>query len=673
MVSDSGGLHPASTREGSELEQTLSIRRASGIAILTLFVMVTAIAMFWRLDGAPLWRDEGTTSVWAKTMVEQRSLVPTVFDGKTLAAQGFDAHDFNNSLTPGMQGWLQFYVTAASFQLFGVNTFTARLPFAVLGFLGVGVMWLIGRRLYGNTPLALVFPALAVGSIWYLTVFRQSRYYGLVFFFSSLLVYEFVRYLQDRELAQRLSWYLRVSLWSAGVYLAHYLGFAGLYAALCVFVLLLGDRVLLRRWVVMTAILAVLFGTEFFAFHVDFASSWGAAKQPWEKADATLFDRLEVARRMHEEEILRMLPLLFLIPGLFYAMKRREGSAELPPLAPGLLCAGLGLVIWLGRGSAYFPVLGAAICFVVAILGYRLVRLRRQSAAPAQAAAGRLLWMLPVMLAAAVVVGFAVEHVQRNAPLYVFAEVLVAGLFVFAVLRLRPKAGETLPTIRAVVLLAVLILVVSIAVTVGIGIDKGLPRYYYQSLMASMVLAGVVSVELLRWRKAVGMVFLAGLAIWPNLTYNVYANFAIVERQLARNRSVDVPVIEFFQKHAQPGDRYVVYRNVQGMMLHFYLPELHWVGQLDANHPGAARFRDRLPATAYDTVEDVQWYAVWNNYGTVPKGLDDRYEKVWEYAYEYPMSVWDISRGVKDARSWSIYKRKDIDRGVEAIGGPPTP
>lgn len=654
------------------MDKTLSIRRVSGMAIFALFVLVSGFAMFWHLDGAPLWRDEGTTAVWAKTMVAKRSLVPTVFDGKTLAAQGFDAHDFNSSLTPGMQGWLQFYVTAASFQLFGVSTYTARLPFALLGFLGVGVMWLIGRKLYGNTPLALLFPALAVGSVWYLTIFRQSRYYGLVFFFSALLFYEFVRYLQDRDLARGLNWYVRVSLWSAGVYLAHYLGFAALYSALCLFVLLLADRLLLRRWVVMTAILAVLFGAEFFAFHADFASSWGAAKQPWEKADASILDRIDTARRMHHEELLRMLPLLFLIPGLFYVAGRKEGEGTgALPLAPGILCFGLMLVIWLGRGWDSFWMMAAAMLFAVALLGYRFLAARRGTSALAQETAARLYWLLPVAIASALVMGFAVNHAARNAPLYVFSEVLIAGLFVLAVLRLRPQAGETLPAIRGVILLGVLVMVVSVGVVVGLGLDKGLPRYYYQVPMASTVLAAVVSAELLRWRKAAGWAFLAGLAIWPNLSYNVYANYAIMERQLTQNRTVDVPVIEFFQRHGRPGDRYVVYRNVQGMMLHFYLPEMDWVGQLDANHPGAARFRDRLPATAYDTVEDVTWYAVWNNYGIIPKGLDERYEKVWQYDYEYPMSMWDRTRGSRDARSWSIYKRKGVDRGVTAISAEP--
>ncbi|MCU0227674.1 MAG: glycosyltransferase family 39 protein [Bryobacterales bacterium] len=651
------------------MEPASGVRRNVGVWILALLVICAGIAMFWRLDGAPLWRDEGTTSVWAKTMVEQRSLIPKVFDGKTLAAQGFDAHDFNNSLTPGMQGWLQFYVTAASFQLFGVSTFTARLPFAIAGFLGIGVMWLMGRKLYGNSYYALLVPALAIGSIWYMTIFRQSRYYGLVFLFSALLFYEFVRYLENRSLAGSIGWYLRVSLWSAGVYLAHYLGFAALYSALCLFVLLLADRLLLRRWVVMTAILAVLFGAEFFAFHVDFASSWGAARQPWEAANLTLLDRIEAARRMHHEELLRMLPLLFLIPGITFVMYRRQAGDPRPdiPIWPGVALFVLAAVILLWRGEEGFWLLATLLLFAIAVAGYRYVRARGSGTEAGAKTVENLRWALPVMVSASVVMGFAIGHSPSNALLFLFSELVIAGLFVLAVTQLRPKGGESISMLRGVLLLGILVMVVSVVVVVGLGVDKGLPRYYYQVPMAGMVLAAVVAAELLQWRRSVGWLFLMGLAIWPNLTYNVYANFAIVERQLAQNRDVDVPVIEFFQRHGKPGDRYVVYRNVQGMMLHFYLPEMHWVGQLDASHPGAARFRDRLPDTAYDTVQDVTWYAVWNNYDVTPKGLDDGYEKVWQYDYAYPRSLWDLSRGSRDARGWTIFKRKGVDRGIEAL------
>jgi len=638
-----------------------------GIAIALLAIFGVTI-LFWRLDGTVMWRDETTTAVWARTMVEQGSLVPKVFDGKTLAAQGFDAHDFNRSLTPGMQGWMQFYVTAISFKLFGADTYTARLPFAVLGLVAAGVMGLIGRRLYGNSLYALVFPGLAIASIWYLNMFRQSRYYGLVYLFSALIFYEFVRYLQNRELVSRFSWYLRIALWSAGAYSSHYLGFAGLYAALCAFVLLLGDRQLLKRWSLMTAVLVVVFGAEFFSFHFDFASSWGAAAQPWESSTKTLMDRVIGGRNLNEEELMRMVPFLFLVPGLFYLVGRSRGVYEgTIPMAPIWLSVACGVLIAFFRGTEPFPYLAGAMFLVVAVSIFRYWRQSSQQGTKdlgERVTAHMMLgWFLPALIGAVLVMGLAVAHTPQNLVICLSTEFLVAGLLVFGAWKLRAREGSPISTQNGVILLGMLTIVVSVVVIVAIGLDKAYPRYYFQVLMASNVLAALVATEFLRWRRKAGLVALVVFLIWPNLSFYIPASNSVVERQLTASQVVDAPAVRFVQENVQAGDRMVVYRNVQGMMLHFYKPDAEWRGQLSADNQAALSYRDLLPDTAYDTVGDVDWYLVWHNFGVTPKGLDDRYELVWEYEYNYPMSWWEQTRGSKDQRFWKFYKRKDLARG----------
>ncbi|MDZ7639742.1 MAG: glycosyltransferase family 39 protein [Bryobacterales bacterium] len=634
--------------------------------LASILLLICVFALFWRLDATYLWRDEATTANWARIMVRNHSLVPLVFDGKTLVAQGFDAHDFNEHLTPGMQGWLQFYVTAISFQLFGVSTFTARLPFAIVGLLAAGVLWLIGRRLYPRGNLALFFPLLAISSIWFLTAFRQARYYGLVFLFGALLLYEFLRYLQDRDLVNRISWYLRISAWSSGIYLSNYLGFAGMYTALCIYVLLLADRKLFFRWTTMTVILAVLFGAEFFAFHFDFASSWGSAPQPWENPDWTLWDKLVRARNLHSDENFRMLPLLFLIPGLFYLFHRRQLGSEdqtgySVPWWTIVLTFSLAFLAFFAKGTAALTWLSIALTFALTAVALRVfLSLRRRAGVSSPGAnSGSAVWLLPVVIGAMVAFGLGVDHVPQNLLLYLFAELLVAGLVAFAVLRLRPRPGRPADPLGGLALLAILVIALSVAVTIVVGLDKGLPRYYYQVLAAGIVLAGMVVAELFRrGQRGIAVAFLVGFVVWPNISFHVQSSFAIVSRQFLANKTIDYPVVEFLREHAKPGDRVVFFRNVQGMMVHFYLPELDWVGQLDANDPRAIHFRDRLPDTAYDTVSDVDWYVVWDNYQTNPKGLDENYEKVWDYTYRYMLPWWDSKVGAKDERRWRIYRRK---------------
>ncbi len=643
--------------------------------ILVALVAAAAFAsLFWRLDGAYLWRDEATTASWARTMVRDHSLLPLVFDGKTLAAQGFDAHDFNEHLTPGMQGWLQFYVSAFVFQLFGISTFTARLPFAIVGLLSLWVLWLIGRRLYPRGNLALLFPLLAFSSIWFLTAFRQARYYGLVFLFGSLLLYEFLRYLEDHAVANRLSWFLRVAGWSTGMYLSNYLGFAGMYSALCVYVLLLEDRRLLFRWATMTAILAVLFGAEFFSFHFDFASTWVDAPQLAGSTSVSVWDKLRSARGMHSEENFRMLPLLFLIPGVFSLFQRRVANASAEVRVPlwtvGLIFA-LGLAVFFAKGSAALTWLTIGLTFVLAAAALRaFLTLRRRRAAGA-IPTERPMWLLPVLVGAMVVYGLGVKHSPENYLLYLFAELLVAGLTVFAVLRLRPRPGRPMDPLSGMTLLTILVIVVSVLVTIAVGLDKGLPRYYYHVLAAALVLTGLMVAEWFRrCQRAFAALLLAGVLIWPNITYSIESSYGMVGRQFTLNRTIDYPVVEYLREHAKAGERLVVYRNVQGMMIHFYLPQLDWVGQLDSTNPHALHFRDRLPATAYDDVTDVDWYAVWDSGGKMPRGLNQNYEKVWDYTYRYPLCWWDRRQGRVDQRRWQLYRRKETAKAQDASGGP---
>ena len=170
------------------------------------------------------------------------------------------------------------------------------------------------------------------------------------------------------------------------------------------------------------------------------------------------------------------------------------------------------------------------------------------------------------------------------------------------------------------------------------------------------------------YRELVGSMLLIGVLIWPDINYSVESSYGMVGRQLTLNKTIDYPVVEFLRAHAKAGDRLVVYRNVQGMMIHFYLPELDWVGQLDSTNPHALHFRDRLPATAYDDVSGVEWYAVWDNGGKMPKGLDGNYEKVWDYTYRYPLSWWDKRQGRLDQRRWRIFRRKAGAGGTKAVG-----
>ena len=85
--------------------------------------------------------------------------------------------------------WLQFYLAAASFAVFGVTTFAARLPFACLGLLTVALTFFFTRRAFGSERLARLSAGLLGLSVPFLLHCRQARWYALAYLLVICLFY----------------------------------------------------------------------------------------------------------------------------------------------------------------------------------------------------------------------------------------------------------------------------------------------------------------------------------------------------------------------------------------------------------------------------------------------------------------------------------------------------
>ena len=546
-------------------------------ALVALLVVIAATLLFWRLDGALLWRDEATTANWGRMMAENGTWLPWVFDGKQLVVQASDGHDLNSKLLPAMHTYLQFYVAAAGFKLLGADTVTARLPFACLGALSLFLLYRLGVLLFGPGIKPLLLPYLGVLSIYFLSAARQSRYYILVVLAATWLILEFCRYLRDPALAGNRSFYVRIACGGVMLYLSNYLAFGGMWAALGLFVLLIQDRRLIRGFLGVSCVMGAVLGIEFWLLHSEFAAAW---PPPGNRSLAELYHR--AAANLGRDNW-RTVPFLILVPAAFSFFGPLK---KLPkPVLAGMLLSVL------------------------------------------------LLW-------SSILFGFTTSQVLRLPRPLFWAGLALCGVIPATLFYGWTKFGRQSFFANAA-LLGGLVLLVSPIVAIAIGNNSTEHRHYYQIVPAAIFLGAIAIAELARQRSLViaGACF-AGLAVWPNLNFYVGVE-NVVERQFLSDASHNGPVVEYLRENVGPQETVAFFRNVKGMAIYFHLPELNWVALLDSGAPHNQQFRGRIPDDQFDDYADADWYVLWTPRDQQPKGLTEAYDKVWEYSYVQKRSWWD--------------------------------
>lgn len=577
--------------------------------LTALLVLLGAFLLFWRLDGALLWRDECSTANWAQLMVEKGHWTPKVFDDGQLIVQAADGHDFDAQLTPTMQSWLQFYVAAGAFKVLGVNTWTARLPFALLGTVCLVVLYRLGIVLFGPGLRPFLVPYLGLLSIYFLSAARQSRYYVLVILASSLLFLEVCRYLKNPSLASQLSFYVRLGLAGLLLYFSNYLSFVGMWIALVIFIFWEGDRRLKRRFLLLSAIMAPVLAADFVAFHLEFVNRWLTSER------GSLREIYHQVLIVRGRDFWRMTPLVCLVPAAFYLWRRKMTKVS------------------------------------------RLTELTM--------AVGIIVPLSPLL--------FNFSHVDvLESDLIPFLLLLLASLTVPATLiYCWTKLSNPGLWARAA-LLAGLVLLVSPLFAIAVGESAVLYRHYYQVVPATVLLGALTTAGLERTtgKKVAAPVFL-GLMAWPNINFYVNGFDQVVERQLLNDRTYNEPIVQFLKSRVLPGDKLAVFRNVKGMMLYFYLPEIRWVGQLDSSESRNESYRQFLPADQFDDYERADWFVVWDAKGEKARGLTNQFEKVWEGVYSQRQSWWDRELQVSH-QFYEIYRRREPSTPSFVLGDPAT-
>lgn len=557
-------------------------------------VAACVLAVFWRLDGVPLWRDEATTAVWGRLMAETGTALPYAFDSRDgqLLVQDDDGHDINSRLLPAMQSYLQFYVSAAGHLLFGEGTLGARLPFAFFGLGTLALLFVLGRQLRGPPWLPYALPLSASASIYFLHAARQGRYYILVVFATVLLFVLVARYLREPALGGRWSFHAQLCLVGCLLYAGNYLSFAATWLALGLFLLLI-DRAALVRLCGASAVLAVLLGAEFWLLHAEYLTEWrpGSDSSAWENL------RYIVARR--GADYWRWVPFVFLAPAAVLAAK-----SAIPRISPVR-----SALVWSAAG--------------VPLLGLFLTNS----------------WVRSASDATFVILGLA------------FLSVPAAALFLWN--RIER------PGVRArMALLAGLVLTVCPLFTIAIAGRATLPRYYYQTCPAAVVLIGLAGAALsAAGRGRAAAACLIGASLWPNLDMAAGGTEQVVLRQFVRYDAHNGPLLEFLSGSTRPGDTIAYFRNVKGMVGSYYLPDRRWVNLLDSELPYNQRFRGSVPDDQFDDSPYPDWLVLWDNRDRLPKAMDAGYERVWTHSYAELRSLWRLGSEPRE-RGFEVYRRR---------------
>lgn len=161
-----------------------------------LVIILFCLLIFPNLSARTLWQDEAETALVAKQMVNSNNWLPYAQDDQGPISQDWN-YQFSVSPLWRWHPWLQFYLTAFSFKLFGISTLSARLPFALIGVISC-VYYIYFLKKYG--PKNQIFHSCAqilfLTSVPLMLHFRQCRYYAPSVLFYLIAIDGYLSFLK---------------------------------------------------------------------------------------------------------------------------------------------------------------------------------------------------------------------------------------------------------------------------------------------------------------------------------------------------------------------------------------------------------------------------------------------------------------------------------------------
>lgn len=192
-----------------------------------LVAVLAGIVLFTGLGKIVFWGDEAETAILGRNTLAHG--VPTAWDGRNLVESlGIG---FNDDLVWNQQPWMQLYVVAGAFAVFGEGTATARLPFAVAAWVAIILTYVLVLKETGSRGQALAAMALLTVNVQFLLFARQCRYHALLALGVVLMM------LAWRRIERKGGWFL-VALAGALLFHSNYLAFLPTMGAFWLYALL---------------------------------------------------------------------------------------------------------------------------------------------------------------------------------------------------------------------------------------------------------------------------------------------------------------------------------------------------------------------------------------------------------------------------------------------------
>lgn len=168
--------------------------------MVALLALLSLPLFFSGLGSTYLWQDEAQTALLGRSVLRH---------GVPMVGAGADSLSAVTGADAGLRGiyfqisWLQAYLTALSFQWFGESSWSARLPFALAGWMCVPLAAWAVRRIGGGETAARMAALLTATSVPFIVCSRQCRYYALTAMLVLIVTGTYAALLKRVRLQQR--------------------------------------------------------------------------------------------------------------------------------------------------------------------------------------------------------------------------------------------------------------------------------------------------------------------------------------------------------------------------------------------------------------------------------------------------------------------------------------